>query len=930
MKVPLIKTYRFKVLLLAVLAGFIPLVSIILAAELFSHHLKREFVRSLGEIGSREGQRLEAQKNALINSQLRQKALDVAQELACYLNQPGALPLKKALRDPEFREIAVQPVGVVGETFLLAPKEKKILLHSQTSHQMQSPAQLFQCPHLEKFLDQFQGKTCGGSGGFYLCESGFKHAHGSRGQAFFASVPVRSPKIPALVVGAMADLKEADQSLASGRILKTALNLSSALMDTRMRQFQRGIFIFLGGVGLLGFLAALYLARRQAEEMSALTRAAEAYNAGDLDYRIPTPAEDELGELAHTLHRMAANLKENTVSRSEWENTFAIIPDQIMVLDGEQRLIRLNRAAASFMGVSPQEALGRPCYELMHHTPGPPDFCPHGRALKEGVQTHLEYHFEDKGCTLLVTVDPLRNAASEIIGAVHVARDITSLKQAQEQLAQASHFLEQIIESAPVGIIIVDLQGLFTHLNPQFLSEYGYAPEDLMDRHYALIYDSEAERQGVLAELRERGEVLSRRVLLKHQDGRSVPTRISIRKLWGANGELLGSVAMGRNIAEEVSLQRQLEQAQKLEAVATLAGGLAHNFNNLLMTISGLAALMLTNIEPGHPFYPDLKDIENQVQAGREITQNLLTFARGAPFKKQPLNLGTLVKITAEMFARTRRELVVRLDLPPDLPPVEADPGQLQQVLVNLLINSWQAMPHGGEIVITGQALALTQWQDPAWEMEPGRFVSLSVADQGVGMEPETLSHLFEPLFSTKGPDQGTGLGLASAYRIIKGHKGAIQVKSALGRGSTFTVFLPVAWAWAQMQVSPLVESRIVSGEGTILVVDDEPVLLQVTARLLNKLGYEVFQAACGEKALELFKEQAPQIDLVLLDLIMPGLNGLATLKRLRALDPKVRVLILSGFEDRLGAKLPAQVSFLSKPYSLALLSQRVAEALRG
>ncbi|MDP3182747.1 MAG: PAS domain S-box protein [Desulfobaccales bacterium] len=926
MKIPLIKTFKFKILLLAVMAGFVPLIVIILAAGLFSHHLKRDFSRSLEEIKIREGQRLEEQNKALINSHLRQKALDVSQEIADYLERHPLHSTEKLLRDPKFREIAVQPVGLIGQTFLLTPERKRILLHSQTSLEGEALAKVFPCPRVDEFLDRFGEKKCWSSS---LCESesGVNAGNAPRYQVCLAPVSVRPPGGPDLLVGAWADLSRLEQSFAPARVLRTAMNLTGALMDARVLQFQQGIFVFLGGVGLAGLLTGLYLTRRQAREMAALTQAAEAYNAGDLDYRICQPAEDELGELAHTLHRMAASLKENTVSRLEWENTFNIIPDQIMVLDGEQRITRLNRAAAAYMGVSPQEALGRPCYELMHQTPGPPDFCPCGRAIKEGFRSHLEYSFEDKGRTLLVTLDPRRNAAGEIIGSVHVARDITSLKQMQQELAQASHFLKQIIESAPVGVTIVNREGFLTHLNPQFISEYGYTPEEFLNRHYSLIYANEAERLAVLDELRDRGEVLSRRVLLKHQDGRTVPTRISIRKLWGADGELLGSVAMGRNISEEVSLQRQLEQAHKLEAIANLAGGLAHNINNLLMTIMGLTILMLSQIEPGHPFYPDLKDIERQVQAGREITQNLLTFARGTSFKIQPLDLNELVRASADMLARTRRDLVVLVDLPPDLPPVAADPGQIQQVLLNLLINAWQAMPYGGKIVIRGRAVNLTEWQDLAWEVKPGHFVRLAVGDQGVGMDEETMSHLFEPFFTTKGPDQGTGLGLASAYRIIKDHGGAIQVKSKEGKGSTFTIFLPVSQS--QPQGLYLEESHLVEGEGTVLVVDDEPTLLRVTARLLEKLGYQVLQAPSGEKALGIFKERGPQIDLVLLDLIMPGLNGLKTLEHLRALDPQVRVLLLSGYEDRLGERLPPEVHFLSKPYSLELLSQKVASALR-
>jgi PAS domain S-box-containing protein len=510
---------------------------------------------------------------------------------------------------------------------------------------------------------------------------------------------------------------------------------------------------------------------------------------------------------------------------------------------------------------------------------------------------------------------------------VRVARDITTLKQVQRELAQTSHFLTQVIESAPMAVTVVNREGLFTHVNPQFFQEYGYTREDMLNKHFSMLYADEAEMRQVLGELRARGEIKGRRTLFRHKSGSPVPTRLSIRKLWGADGELLGSVGLGRNISEEVSLQHQLEQVQKLEAVATLSGGLAHNFNNLLMIILGLASLMLSKIDPGHPFYPDLMEVEKQVLAGRELTRELLTFARGATFEKHPLDLNDLARVTAHMFARTHKDLVVIQDLAPNLPPVEADPSQVQQVLMNLLINAGQAMPQGGKIIITTRSVDLTEWRDPAWELKPGPFVSLSVGDTGVGMTEETQRQIFEPFFTTKEPGQGTGLGLTSAYRIIKDHGGTIQVESRLGQGSTFTLFLPVSQS--QPQVLPLKESHVIPGQATILVVDDEPVLRQVVARLLERLGHRVLQASGGERALEIFRERGEEIDLVLLDLIMPGMNGLQTLTRVRALSSKVRVLLCSGYADQEGAELPPGVSFLSKPYGLELLSQKVAAALK-
>jgi two-component system cell cycle sensor histidine kinase/response regulator CckA len=506
--------------------------------------------------------------------------------------------------------------------------------------------------------------------------------------------------------------------------------------------------------------------------------------------------------------------------------------------------------------------------------------------------------------------------------------DALSTLGAAGELARNYKFLLQIFENTPVAVAVVNREGLFIRINPQFQHEYGYAPEEILRQHYSIIYASKEEEERIIAELRRKGQVIGRRAYFRHQSGRIIPTRISIRKLWGENSELMGSVAVGRNISEEVSLQRQLEQAQKLEAVATLSGGLAHNFNNQLAVILGLTNLMLARITPDHDLYRDLKEIEQQAKAGQDLTRELLTFTRAAAFELRPLDLNELVRATVEMFARTHRSLTLRQNLAPGLLPVVADPVQLRQVLLNFLINAWQAMPGRGEIVIATGAVTLTAWTDPAWNLKPGTCATLSVADQGTGMDAAVLSRIFEPFFTTKNPGQGTGLGLASAYRIIKSHGGAIQVNSIPGKGSIFTVYLPLSAA--RLQIFPAADPGLISGQATILLVDDEPVLRQVCARLLAKLGYRVLEAPGGEEALELYRSEARSIDLVLLDVIMPGLSGLETLDRLRELNPEVRVLLCSGYGDRAGGELPPEVGFLAKPYTLELLSQKVAAALKG
>ncbi|MEW6387476.1 MAG: PAS domain S-box protein [Thermodesulfobacteriota bacterium] len=921
MKIPVLKSFKFRIMLLGIVAWLIPLAATFLAIGLFCSNLKREFHRSLAHLETQDGRRFQEQQYASLSRQIRQKALDAALEVTQHLQSHPHKTWEDLRRDQEFRSIAAQPIGVIGQTFLFDPKERRILIHEHSQLEGQEVGKILglQNDDLQAHLSDFTGNN------LYQLALDREGAAKSRYDAYLVPVPVKPPQGPDLMVAALPYPEEMDQITAPARtIFKTALNLSQSLLDTQLGQFHRYILIFLVILGGLGTISSLTLVRHLTRQLASLTKAAEAYNAGDLDYRLPQTGADELGRLAQTLDRMAVNLKENTVSKTEWENTFNVIPDQIMVLDTRQRILRLNRAAAAFFGLTAEEAIGRPCYELMHQTSVPSPSCIFRRVLERGEESQIECCMENHDRTFLVTLTPIRDLEGKIIGGVHVARDITTHKLMEKELAQTSHFLNQLIDSAPLAVGVVNREGVFTHVNPQAFKEYGYSSEEILNTHYARLYASEGERRQILEELRERGEVLHRQVHLRHKDGHLVPSRLSIRKLWGDNGELLGSVTLGSNISEEISLQQQLEKAQKQEAIATLAGGLAHNFNNLLTVILGLTSLMLGKTTPEDPLYTDLKNVENQALAGQEITKKLLTFCRPAINEIHPLDLNQLVQVTADMFAQTRKELNVTLDLAPDLPAVEGDRGQMQQVLMNLLINAWQAMPAGGEVRIRTWTWDLTDWQDPAWEVHPGPYVCLSVRDTGEGMDAETLSRLFEPFFTTKTSGQGSGLGLASAQRIIKNHRGAIQVSSQKGQGSTFTLFLPASPSPPQ-SCSPR-KDNLVAGQGTVLVVDDEPLLRNVAARLLECLGYRVLTAPGGESAVQIFQENNGGIDLVLLDLIMPGINGLQTWEQLRAFNPEVRVLFCSGCGEE--EKLPPGVDFLSKPYSLQILSEKVAAAL--
>jgi two-component system, cell cycle sensor histidine kinase and response regulator CckA len=915
------RTFRSRILLLGILAGFLPLVTIVFTVRIVSHSLQQEIVNSLTVLNEQEGKRLERQQHALVHSQIRQKALDVAEDVGRYLQEHPKKSLDALLQDPEFRAAAVQPVGLLGETFLLDQHTQKILLHDQPELESQDLAKISSLQGGKAPNIHLTGHT--------IYESDFSaQGENSLGHVVLAAVSASLPDGRRLMVGAYPYPDELAHVLNQARgILRTATNQTRLLLNMRLQQFQWHLILALALFSLAGFVTSLTLIRHLRRDVTSLTQAAEAYNAGNLDHRISDPETAELRQLAGTLNQMAANLQENTVSRYEWENTFDIIPDLIMVMDADQRLTRINRAAADYLGVAPEAAVGRPCRELLANMSEAQSGFAFLRDKSWQGQGREQFYWEDQGRTFFGVLSLLNSRDGKITGAVLAARDITVFKQTQRELAQTSHFLSQIIEAAPLALAVVNPQGLFTRVNPQVLAEYGYSPEELLDRHFSIVYADEAEMRRVIDKLRQRGEVINTQVELLHKDGHRVPSRLSIRKLYGEDGELLGSVTLSGNITEEISLQRQLEAAQKQEAIATLAGGLAHNFNNLLMVVVGLTTLMLSKITPDHPFYADLKEIERQVSGGREITRKLLSFRRGLGSETRPLDLNNLLGFTVDMFARTRRELTIAKDLAQNLPAAEVDPSQVQQVLMNLLINAWQAMPQGGEITVRTRLVNLDEWDDKNFQVQPGRYIQLSVTDTGEGMDEDTVSHLFEPFFTTKKPGHGSGLGLASAYRIIKNHRGAIRVHSERGKGATFDIYLPVSQAAPQV-LAPR-ECQVITGHGTILVVDDEPLLRRVAGKLLEKLGYRVIEASSGQNALEIFQEKGTEIDLVLLDLIMPGLNGFQTLERLRVMNPEVAVLVCSGHGNGEDQQLPPGVNFLSKPYPLEILSQRVAETLQ-
>ncbi len=382
-------------------------------------------------------------------------------------------------------------------------------------------------------------------------------------------------------------------------------------------------------------------------------------------------------------------------------------------------------------------------------------------------------------------------------------------------------------------------------------------------------------------------------------------------------------------LEEERQLQEQLFQAHKMEAIGTLAGGIAHDFNNILMGIQGNASLMLLDKTSSHPDYERLRNIEKSVLSGAELTKQLLGFARGGRYEVKPTDLNELIERQNRMFGRTKKEITVHGKYEENLWTVEVDQGQIEQALLNLFVNAWQAMPGGGDLYIQTDNVILDEDYVKPFNMEPGRYVKTSITDTGVGMDEGTQQRIFEPFFTTKEMGRGAGLGLASVYGIIKNHGGIINVYSERGEGTTFTIHLPASEK--EVIKEEKAPEEILKGEEAVLLVDDEGMVLDVGEQMLKQLGYKVLIATGGREAIGLYKKNPEKIDIVILDMIMPEMGGGKTYDSLKKINPHVKVLLSSGYSVNGQATEILERGcdgFIQKPFNMKELSQKLRDIL--
>ena len=608
------------------------------------------------------------------------------------------------------------------------------------------------------------------------------------------------------------------------------------------------------------------------------------------------------------------------------------IPETALLINLDGTIAAANRGLLAGTGTDSGDLVGRNALDY-----STPDLVESRKAkIEEVVRTGAPVVFEDtsvaSGRTHINYIHPVRDEAGRVSRVAVVGLDITERKRAEEALRRSEEQSRALIDSARDVIFALSPGGTFVALNPAFEKLTGWPREEWMGKTFTDVLhpdDVPAARE-LFAKILRSEPPPSAQFRFRSREGGYLVGEITA-SIPGQDGRLLGIV---RDITDRVRLEDQLRQAQKMEAVGRLAGGVAHDFNNLLTAIGGYSELLLSDLAPGDPRRADVEEIKRATERAASLTRQLLAFSRRQVLQPRVLDLNVVVGGAEKLLRRLIGEdirLVTRFE--PALGAVRADAGQVEQVVMNLAVNARDAMPAGGTLTVETRNADVTvaRRTEEQAPMPPGRYVELRVSDTGVGIDAETRRHIFEPFFTTREKGTGTGLGLATVYGIVKQSGGFIWVDSEPGRGATFTIHLPQVAEGVETAEPGRPVRTSIAGTETVLLVEDEAAVRTVARESLRIHGYRVIEAPDGEVALRVAADAGAGIDLLLTDVVMPGLSGPALADRLRAERPGIRVLYMSGYtDDALGPHgvLEPGLNYLQKPFAPEVLAQKVRQVL--
>ncbi len=695
-------------------------------------------------------------------------------------------------------------------------------------------------------------------------------------------------------------------------------------------------------VAFLGSIGAYVVARSISKPLVSLTQASRQLAAGEIDIQLPSGGSAELVTLAESFDTMQKAIRSQMdhlrASREDLHVTLDSIGDAVLATDAEGNIVRMNPVAAELTGWSVDEVTGRGLTEVFRIADQRIDSDMASlvdTVVKTGRLTDVSADM------LLVARDasqrriahsaaPIRDAAGLVVGLVLVFRDISR----EYALQMERKRLSDILEATSDLVAMASPDGRLSYVNPAGRRLLGL-PDDL-DLTDKMVSDCHSESAfsilrdeaipTAIAEGRWVGETL-----LLSASGREIPVSQIIMSHKSGDGELYLSSIM-RDMSERNELEDQLRQSQKMDAVGQLAGGVAHDFNNLLTGIMGNAQLLAMDMGPDSSQKGLTDAIVDASSRAADLTQQLLAFSRKG--KLQTISIDVNQIISNDVIGLLARsidksiEIVSKLDACPSV--IDGDPTQLQSAILNMGLNARDAMAVGGVLTFATRNVMIDDAVSYGGEIKPGEYVEIEVSDTGIGMDAETQKRMYEPFFTTKEVGKGTGLGLAGVFACVHSHHGLIRVYSEVGVGSTFTVLLPQSES--AVDVRPVADDELRRGEGHVLVVDDEEILRNVSARILQGLGYTVTTCKDGLEAIGFVQSHEGVVDVVLLDLVMPKISGQETFRKLKEIDPDICVLVASGFAraDVISSIIAeGALGFLAKPYRIEELSQEIAGGIR-